>query len=530
MSTAMQTNYPIQDTNEMQARIYEDLLFTFYGKNPEWDKKIEIAYQKTFGKEFPVMLASDRIVPKFLLGGPGQGKTSCVKSALKQFGEDIGLDVHINPDISLNGHGTWWPTKKDLILVTQELSGAVSSTEWGGLPTKVERQIDVEVQNENGDSEIVKKKAEYLSKAKYDRFEMFKFAAGGILLLDDLPNGSPSIQNIALSIAEEKRFEGLDVSNALVVMTGNLGAKDGTNISKVSTALLNRASCYQVIDTFDNFKNRMQKQFSDSISDAGILGYINNNQEDFNPGIETRDSPFPSSRSWEKLITVFRKILYKESGTTSQDKLHAANAGIQTEACALVGQKVGTKLASYFYAMMTGAEPLAEGIMKLKEKGTGLEELPKHLQERMEEMLGGNKKVNFEGENFGWQLANSVASKAAYQLGKTADIQDEDKREKERSLISKRLSFGLLQVGPGPNRALAIHEMATRMKNLGTDVALDLEFKTKVMNDLQLLSNEGKTKISADELKSVSLALSKMDAWNTNVTINDADLDGPSAK
>lgn len=513
MSATIQTNYPQQDTNQMQKLILRDLFFTFYGKNPEWDEKIDAAYKKHFGKELDPIIIPKNPIPRFLLGSPGQGKTSCVKSALKQFGEEIGLTVHINPDISLGGKGTWWPTKSDLILMTQELSGAVSSTEFGGLPTKVEREIGVD---DDGNPQ----KEEYLAKAKYDRFMMFKAAAGGVLLLDDLPNASPSIQNVALSIAEERRFEGLDVSNALVVLTGNLGSKDGTNISRVSTALLNRCSCYHVIDTWENFKARAQREFDDRLADAGVLGFIEANQEDFNPGIEQRDSQFPSSRTWVKLINDFRVIMHNESGGT-QDQLMAASNEMMATAQSLIGLKVGTKMASYFYAMMTGAEPVAKGIMELQMKGDKLEELPKHLQARMEEMLDGNKKLNAEGQDFGYQLATSVASKAAFELGKTLDIKDEEKREKAKSLISKKLSFGILQVGHGPNRALAIHEMAQRLVNLGKQEVLDLPFKTKVMEDLQELSRNGKVKISEQELKSVSAALSKMDAWNTGVSLDD---------
>ena len=86
-------------------------------------------------------------------------------------------------------------TGNELLFVVQELSGQVSAVDFGGIPNVQDFQTP------DGSSRS------FMTKLANKRLAALQYAGAAVLLLDDFSNASPNIQNVALSILTEKRFQ-----------------------------------------------------------------------------------------------------------------------------------------------------------------------------------------------------------------------------------------------------------------------------------------------------------------------------------
>ncbi|WP_194554732.1 hypothetical protein, partial [Vibrio anguillarum] len=67
-----------------------------------------------------------------------------------------------------------------------------------------------------------------------------------------------------MPIVQSKRLNDINLkSQCYVCVTGNLGAVDGTNTGKDSSALLNRANVRLACDTLGDWLERGSKRFND---------------------------------------------------------------------------------------------------------------------------------------------------------------------------------------------------------------------------------------------------------------------------
>jgi roadblock/LC7 domain-containing protein len=317
--------------------------------NLEMNEKVATAYLEITGKKFdPKVHAKNKNLSRFLMGPPGQGKTSAYIVAAKEVCAELGLRFveHVSDD--------YIPRQKDFVMVVQECAGENSAITFGGIP-KAEEVTDV-----NG------KKISVLKKAVNYRFTVFEHCAGGVLLFDDAANAAQVIQNVLLPVAQFGSFQGMKLSNALVGFTGNLGSLDGTYTTELSSALRTRVIPMFVTDTVKDFSNRAYEYYNDELGDLGIINFLHRNEKDFSvlpdPG---EKSGFACPRSWDNLIQSIRSVVESNGGrgVGEADSLEE----IYSLSNSMVGPDIGHKLVAYFHSMMRGADPLARQFVQMNQ-------------------------------------------------------------------------------------------------------------------------------------------------------------------
>lgn len=299
------------------------------------NKKIEnVFFEWTKGSKWQD--TGDKVKSMLLLGPPGQGKTTTFKEASKKVSKALGLNFMVNPG---DGEAI---TARDFMFVTMEFSGENQITTIGGIPAKT-------VDADTG--------LEYMTKLANKRLAMARVAGGALVLLDDFPNAAPSVQNVGLSLTDEKRFQGLNLDNVYIGLTGNLGALDGTHTTRLSTALRGRCKIYYTEDTLPNWINRIQQKYRDNIGDASIVGFLQREPQYFFEMPNTRQQGgFASPRTWNNFVEEARRTVMKHGGRAGSSQ---AIQEIQRHASSILGLEVGLKVHAYYNSLMLGADPIA---------------------------------------------------------------------------------------------------------------------------------------------------------------------------
>jgi hypothetical protein len=258
---------------------------------------------------------------------------------------------------------------------------------------------------------------DYMTKLPMMKFAVMKYAGGGCLLLDDLANAGASVRNVALSILEEKRYQSLELGNAFVGLTGNLGAADGTNISPTSGAESTRVQTFLVEDSVEDWVMRTNDEFKDELGDALLGSFLLKFNDSttvgrnlFNAAHNRKDgSPFPCSRTWSKLVEQIRgyygEAKYLMKNDAPHDHLHE---DIVLAATGIVGIQAGEAVGTYYHNVLSGALPLA-----IKQMETGI--LDGKNLDLMKKMVGA-KKNSPEGAYFGVQYANTLSDEASFKV------------------------------------------------------------------------------------------------------------------
>ncbi len=309
------------------------------------NEKIRALFEKwTGGAKW--MDNPDKVKSMLLLGPPGQGKTTTFKAAAEKVAKGLGMDFKLNPTDEVP------ITKKDFMFVSMEFSGENQVTVIGGIPAKVKDDITG---------------IEYMTKLVNRRLAMARRAGGALVLLDDFPNATPSVQNVGLSLTDEKRFQGLNLENVYIGLTGNLGSLDGTHTAPLSTALRGRCKIYYTEDELPNWVNRVQQKYRDDIGDVGVSGFLlcqqraqkssANNYGYFAEMPNTREKGgFASPRTWEHFLQEAYNAIAQKGGAG-----HEASAlgQIQRHANAMLGLETGEVTGKYFASYAKTALPLA---------------------------------------------------------------------------------------------------------------------------------------------------------------------------
>jgi hypothetical protein len=462
-------------TNEVSEILYGDMLIKFAKNSLEMRQKSKEAYSNRFIAKLRDEIIEDGYIPTHLHGLPGEGKTSCIFSAAKDIAIDLELNFLIDPP------DDYHPCKNDMIVVTQELSGVVSSVDFGGIPSKMTAPDG----------------GEYMTKVMNARFANINKAGAAVLLLDDFANGSPTIQNVALSLAERGGYQGLNVRNGFCVMTSNLGSRDGTNVSSISNAMVSRTRNFEVSDRLEDFKVRIQRKYKDDLADVGILGFLEGSEELFRVDKLTRNEAFPSPRTWEKFIKDCRRIYSEnERHLKNPDSVLMVTRDLQERAASLVGTIAAERFAAYSYSLFSGAEPFAKEIMSLKSNGDRrLQELSKESMRVIKQKMEGHNSLSSDSLGFGYQVAYSLANLAGYKLA----INGDNKEQKQLILI--RFAEGLVYLG-GANRGLAIQALKNKLANTNEHHHFQ-ETEKIIIRDYLL-----KRGMSGGEVKSINSQLS----------------------
>lgn len=467
-------------TEEIIKDIYSDMLLGFYDQSAEPDAefnhKIEKAWSKANGGvPFLYDLVEQGITAIYLHGGPGHGKTTSFKVAAQQVGEALGLEVLINPD------GDLPITKKHLLFISHELSGINSAIDFAGLPVK---------------------KDEHMGKLPSYHFAMLKNAKASVLLLDDFANASPAIQNVALSISEEGRFQELNLGNTYVGITGNMGAADNTHASKLSSALRSRCRNYQVEDSVNSFCERIQKKYSGALNDAGMVGFLRKNEEIFSPSA-TKDGSFPCPRTWEKLIKEMVKFVYvNKNQFASQTGALGATLKLQKTAESLVGFEAGARVAAYYNSLLSNAAPLADEMLANGK-----------FSEASEKMFAEKRGDGFSGpaQEFSYQFAMALADSAVSLLSQKKGDKDVETK------VVNNFSEGLAKLDSS-SIMFSVSQLMGRLKATETlvnkDGAVDFAAKQKIIKTLN-----GK-KIGKENMTTIVDALSGFDSYRSDMEMD----------
>lgn len=423
--------YPFMSAKDMKELMINDLLYKFRTKdNPELSFKIEQAYKKLFNSTM-LPVGSFHVESVCLHGLPGVGKTSAVRAAAKEVAKMLGMNLVENPV------PPYRPQPDDLVISTLEMSGEISNIIMGGIP----------VADQLGEKNPLK----YMNKLPMYQLAIMGEAAAGILLLDDFVNATPIVQNSALSIALEGRFQMLDLGNTYVAMTANLGALDNSDVMPLSDPMTARIGHYYVEDTLPDFANRAMDRYADAIADAGVVSFLQSNQQMFMlpTDHETRASvnglrtPFPCPRSWDKLINNLRMYSHRVLNSGEEPEL----GKLTKMAEAYVGRHAAKAFSAYRYAMMTGAEPMAKRLIETGE-----------LDEAKFEKLYGQG-LGAHEQDFGYQLAFSLAAHV------TTAIANKPEDNEHTEMIMDRYCKALLKLD-NATMCLSVSEFGARLARM----------------------------------------------------------------
>ncbi|GGB66009.1 hypothetical protein GCM10011607_28390 [Shewanella inventionis] len=386
---------PSVSTKQLINMLKQDMLANFYTENPTTplqkarNAKIEDVFLKEFNKPF----FSYKVEPHHAAGRPGVGKTTSFMVAGEWAAKQLDLNFVPNPV------GDFRATENDFVIVTLELSGETSKTVVSGVPVVVEMSGE-----------------KYTMSAPPLAFDNLKNAGGSMLLLDDMPNALPGIQNMCLSLMERKGFQNISIGeNTFVGSTGNLGKLDGTNISSTSSANASRRQNWMVYDTPEDWCHRAatSKGAAHQRGDAYLGEFFQQNPELFSTITKSKNGePFATPRTWSKFLGYSRVAFAQYEKMLdigdSKSKVHFDLPEIMLRAQSLVGMDAANKLKGYYLTITNNVMPIAKKLIS----GDDLNNIQKAL---IKEHAG---KVGNESELFFSQLNRTLGEFAALEVSK----------------------------------------------------------------------------------------------------------------
>lgn len=408
---AKSVGLPHKSTKKIVDRLKRDILISMYRSKPssgedditEFDKKInekvKEVYKEWYKIDFnPEAQKKNKKLPLFLMGPPGHGKTASYFAAGKEVSAAMGLRFVSNVT------DNYKPRETDFIMVVQECAGENSAITFGGIPKAEEIEI-------NG------QKVSVLKKAVNYRFTVFGQVAGGILLFDDAANAPSVIQNVLLPVAQNNTFQGLEIKNACVGFTGNLGALDGTYTSEQSSALLTRVLPSFVKDEVDDFCDRAYDLYNDSLGDVGYTHFLRRNAEYFAQLPQTgQKSGFACPRSHDNAIQSIRDVVAKNGGRGYGEEKSLEE--IQWIANSCLGPEIGHKLTGYYHSYIKGADPLARSFILSNYASGGHDSMEDNIKTFNQKYQGGTEADLI---TFGYQFGTACGDYAVSALAQSED-------------------------------------------------------------------------------------------------------------
>jgi len=340
--------FPLLSTNVARDKLVRDLLQKAHtgGIDLSRDKQVEKAYELKFG--FPFFKYAPTSTN--LRGFPGQGKTTAYKAAAKEVAEMLSMNLIVQPERPIP------ISKNDIVLTIVNLSGEVSNMAVSGVPKVI-------------DEKDVQGNITYSYTQRMPPFGLAASASAGlaIIVMDDMPNASPNIQNIANDLLDQGKAQGLDLGqHALVGATGNLGAIDGTHVSATSSATATRANNYMVEDNVSDWCERTINLYSDAVSDAGVTTFLKRHPDYFHkPTKNKKGEPYPTARSWSRAVEEhFRPMMAAIHHLPPGTDPNIISLPAIEMASGLIGTETAEKLGGFYASYINDSLPLAEEIMK----------------------------------------------------------------------------------------------------------------------------------------------------------------------
>ncbi|ART57123.1 hypothetical protein CBP36_19660 (plasmid) [Acidovorax carolinensis] len=293
------------------------------------------------------------------------------------------------------------------------------------------------------------------------RFSLFNF--------DDVANASESVRNVLLEVAQSNRYSGvMDIGNAFVTLSGNMGAEDNTNTqSEQSDAEVTRVFKVRVRDTPGAWARRMAVKYSESgdcLFSAFVHKYGHDDgvfRDSIGDGRTARGIPKPNSRSLENALAKVSPyfMMAKDAGispTVFSDE-------IETMVKGTVGPNVSSRYRAFMQSMLTEAIPLADQLLKTGDVN----------KERVDKHLGSGARSSEQdfGFRFGAALADAYIDRIAFSDEARAGATDESSTRELIADSMDRLSTGLAMVEPATMN-YALSRVMARMggvERLGSD-------------------------------------------------------------
>ncbi len=455
MSTTDELKIPRRTTKDLVVMLQKDLLQQLYRPSPQADKdiqlntKIEQAWQEQFRKPFFHTPPS----PTSLRGHPGMGKTTSFKVAAKDVARWLGLDYVHNPT------DDYEPTGNELLFQQIELGGETSNYKITGIP-----HIKDIFRESEGASE------KYTTTAPPKSLTNLRHAGASVLLLDDFQNASPSVQNVCLSVLEEKRYQAMDFGpHTYVGSTGNLGAADGTNIATTSTATTSRGQTFIAYDTPENFIERTITQYPDQFADAHLGAFFDTYPDCFHtPSKSKKGEPFACPRTWSKLLPYLRHGFADfeymlEQATNPSENLFDMKEVI-TRAEGQVGLEVSSKLKQFYLSLTNFVAPIAK-------KAIAGTELNQREIDVLAEKMGN---VGNKGEFFSGQLTRRLGEVLAVEISNQYKADPKNWLQNSQQSIKNFVNFTFETFAPADSSKipLALTSLAARLSVLVNDPAV----------------------------------------------------------
>lgn len=275
------------------------------------------------------------------------------------------------------------------------------------------------------------------------RFHLAKKTPFSLFNFDDVANANEQVRNVLLEVAQSNRYSGvMDIGNAMVTFTGNMGSDDNTNVmSRQSDAEVTRIRKFRVMDSPEDWANRVSTKYATSpVGDCHFASFIQ--RQGNNPGIfreapgakrGKRGVPKTNSRALENALSVVDAhfLMAHESNLS----LSIFMDKIERDISATAGKTVATSFKSHLHEMITEAIPLAEEVIT-----TG------KLNEARFAIKAGQFRQTSEID-FGYRFATALADAAVNEIAFKTIAANEKIEDRIRDVVAN-MTIGLKAVNP----------------------------------------------------------------------------------
>jgi len=160
-----------------------------------------------------------------------------------------------------------------------------------------------------------------------------------LLLLDELSTAPPVVQSMAYQILCEKRFGDVPMHPDTVTISCANPVEEGGQFD-IMLPVIGRLKKYEVHADLEGTLEYFNDTYGENAH--SVIGYLRRNPSDIHilPK-DGRIEPFPSPRSWEKIIR----------SAMAAKKLGLSAEGFAGEAIATIGEGYGTKFLTYLKAL-----------------------------------------------------------------------------------------------------------------------------------------------------------------------------------
>jgi len=309
-------------------------------------------------------------------------------------------------------------------------------------------------------------KVEYVAEMLPNRrFALATKTPFALVNFDDVANASESVRNVLLEVAQSNRYSGvMDIGNAMVTFTGNMGAEDNTNTqSEQSDAEVTRVFKVRIRDTPKDWAERIATKYSvpgDCMFSAFVHKYGNEDgvfRDSVGDGRSPRGVPKPNSRSLENALSKVLPYFLMAKASNASPSIFSDE--IETVVKGTAGSHVATKYATFMRSMLTDAIPLADQLMS-----TGKLDDAKFSKNAGSESKSSEQDFVFR---FGAALSDSFMDRVVFsEKGKTL-MANKDQAAMQEFIADStdRMCTGLAHMSPSVMN-YSLSRLAARMGNV----------------------------------------------------------------